>query len=103
MGVDYQKREGDCRVPQQYAEVAGLGNWVVRQRASYKREDLSEERIGRLNALGFVWEARSHEEKGGAGDEMMVTTKSIARGHGNGRATRRTTRTREGKKEPKKN
>ena len=32
-----------------------MGNWVGRQRQAYKKNELSEERVGKLEALGFDW------------------------------------------------
>jgi superfamily II DNA or RNA helicase len=52
----FYKREGHCRVAQSYAgpNQTHLGRWVHRQRQAKDR--LPQERIKRLNALGFIWE-----------------------------------------------
>ncbi len=53
----YKQREGHCLVPVRYGEQAfRLGSWVNRQR-TYK-ETMPPERRQRLEALGFVWDAR---------------------------------------------
>lgn len=54
----YRKREGHCRVPLRYTEEDNykLGDWVIRQRTSTAKGELSVERIGRLDKLGFIWD-----------------------------------------------
>ena len=58
----YKKLYGDCCVPQNYPEDPGLGLWVKVQRRSYKllraskQSPLSEERLKRLDKMGFVWD-----------------------------------------------
>ncbi len=49
-------QEGNARPPSTYKTEDGysLGAWVSTQRTA--REQLSQERIKRLNALGFVWD-----------------------------------------------
>jgi len=52
--VSYREREGHCRVSQAHIEDGfKLGAWVSRQRQ--KKSEPSEDRIRRLDALGFVW------------------------------------------------
>ena len=53
----YKNQFGDCLIKSNYKTELGysLGNWVATQRA-YKNK-LTAERLGRLNELGFVWEA----------------------------------------------
>jgi hypothetical protein len=56
--VAFRKREGHCRVPDGHKEAGvNLGNWVGKQRA--KAANLTDDRRGRLDALGFIWNARS--------------------------------------------
>ena len=49
-----ETHDGDCNVPTRWPENPQLGSWVTKQRA---KGNLSEERVQRLNALGFVWNA----------------------------------------------
>jgi superfamily II DNA or RNA helicase len=51
----FRKREGHCHVPTSY-EQGGikLGRWASTQRIELNQ--LSRERISRLNSLGFVWD-----------------------------------------------
>ena len=52
--VNFKKHEGHCNVAQKY-EIDGvkLGSWVSTQRRL--KHTLSEDRIRRLNSLGFIW------------------------------------------------
>jgi hypothetical protein len=49
---------GHCRVPYEYVDDLSLGTWVKRQRGLYSQNQLSLERISRLESLGFEWETR---------------------------------------------
>jgi hypothetical protein len=55
----YRKQHGHCDVPLRWAGNPGLGNWVISQRV--KRGSLSEERIRRLEEIGFEWAQREKE------------------------------------------
>ena len=50
--TEYKAEHGHCIVPQRQGT---LGTWVSWQRKSYKKSKLSEERVQKLDALGFVW------------------------------------------------
>ena len=57
---------GSCNVPQGYAENPQLGTWVNNQRAQYKKfqqdpstSSMTQERIERLESIGFEWNGRS--------------------------------------------
>lgn len=58
--VAYHAQEGNCRVPALYKDKDGyaLGEWVDRQRQLKKKGKLAPDRIKRLDALGFEWEAQ---------------------------------------------
>jgi hypothetical protein len=52
----YLEREGNCRVPTKHKEDGSpLGQWVSHQRRG--KDSLSQERLQRLDELGFVWDA----------------------------------------------
>ena len=53
--VEYKRSRGDCNVPPVWTENMTLGRWVNTQRQEKKKRRLSEQRITRLNAIGFVW------------------------------------------------
>ena len=57
---------GSCNVPFRYAENPQLGNWVSTQRKQYKKfqqdpstSQMTQERIERLESIGFEWNGRS--------------------------------------------
>jgi hypothetical protein len=51
----YKSKYGNCRVSQRSKEDPQLGDWVAKQRYRHKKGLLSEERIKRLNEIGFSW------------------------------------------------
>jgi hypothetical protein len=59
------KKTGHCQVPHSYPENESLARWTKRQRYQYKLKQegkpstMSDDRIGALNALGFVWDSHS--------------------------------------------
>jgi len=50
--VQYKLNHGDCDVPRSWGQ---LGIWVNAQRNKYKKDNLSQDRIDRLNGIGFDW------------------------------------------------
>ena len=52
----YADENGDCNVPKEYAANPQLGSWVDNQRTCYKNGELSDDRIERLEDLGFSWD-----------------------------------------------
>ena len=60
----FNEREGNCNVPANHIENDfNLGRWVSRQRDN--KGKLISQRLQRLNALGFVWDAKTEAwEKG---------------------------------------
>ena len=56
LAQDYYKEHKNLLVPYGY-EVKGikLGYWIFRQRKLYRKNQLSEERIEKLNKIGMVW------------------------------------------------
>ena len=57
--VEYKNEHGNCLVPARYPKNQALGTWVVNQRTRLRREGkqtpLTEERIKKLDEVGFVW------------------------------------------------
>ena len=59
---EFYKRENHYRVPARYKENGyPLGGWVSHQRSG--KDVLSPERLERLDALGFIWNARTPPNK----------------------------------------
>lgn len=74
---EYKREHGDTLVPQRYAKFPQLGIWVVTQRAQYKRNQISDERIRRLNEVGFVWDPNE-----AAWEEMFAELKKYKQKYG---------------------
>lgn len=51
----YKDRFGDCDVPTRWQENRRLATWVVGQRQARKLGELSNEKIQRLDQIGFPW------------------------------------------------
>ena len=54
--IKYKEVHGDCNVPDRWLENLKLGKWTGKQRSSFKKGTLGEERIRRLGEIGFVWD-----------------------------------------------
>ena len=50
--LTYKSEHGDCNVPKRQGK---LGRWVGGQRKSYMAGSLPQDRIDRLNIIGFKW------------------------------------------------
>ena len=48
----YKEEHGDCMVPFKFPQ---LGNWVNDQKKAFKNKKLRQERIDKLNKIGFYW------------------------------------------------
>ena len=67
----YRVDHGDCKVPRNYERSPSLGQWVNNQRRSYnnvqtgnkKGRQISQERIAKLDSIGFFWVSFSKLEK----------------------------------------
>jgi len=70
--LQFNKREGHCRVPLGASEAGyPLGKWVGNLRS--KKEKLSSDRIKRLDTIGFVWDA--NREKWEEGFDYLLQFK----------------------------
>ena len=54
--LDYKSEHGDCNVR---CRQGKLGRWVNRQRSAYMADSLAQDRIDRLNSIGFKWALKS--------------------------------------------
>lgn len=75
----YYNQHGHCNVPTKYKKDTALGRWVSTQRKQYKdmkdnkRSLMTQEKIERLEALGFRWTLGQHEDP----DSESSSTSSI--------------------------
>ena len=59
--IEYQRINGDTLVPQSYPPDTTFGKWVMKQRSEYSQRQrgmkstMSDERMQKLNAIGFYW------------------------------------------------
>ena len=53
--LDYKTRFGDCNVTKDWSETPSLGEWCSTQRKAHRNQELSSERLARLEEVGFVW------------------------------------------------
>ena len=71
---DYKSTHGDTFVPATYPQNPQLGNWVDNQRQLYRMrqeaeergeskstEFITDERIDKLNSVGFIWNVNDHQ------------------------------------------
>ena len=56
--IAYKEKVDDCNVPQRYEDNPTLGAWCNKQRIDKKKGKLSQDKIDRLDAIGFVWSFR---------------------------------------------
>lgn len=78
----YRNTHGDLMVPAEYVTESGirLGSWIGNQRNRYKKKQLTESQIRRLEAAGMVWDA--NEARWNAGYERLREYRNT---HGNAR------------------
>ena len=55
----FKDRFGHCNVETTWAEDPRLGSWVSAQRTNYTSGKLADDRISRLDEIGFVWDWQS--------------------------------------------
>jgi hypothetical protein len=81
--LQYRKVHGNCLVPHNWKDNRGLAQWVKRQRYQYKLKSegkhttLTSERMGALNAVGFVWSSHN-----ASWDERFLDLVDFAARHG---------------------
>lgn len=68
--VSFKTKYGHCKVPRNYTVNPELGRWVHAQRTAYKkfrdnkRCKITQERIDKLDVLGFIWDAHAFRHLG---------------------------------------
>lgn len=69
--LEFRDQHSHVRVPQNHTDPQGLGHWVFEQRKMYMRlklgkktyATLTPERIGKLEAIGFIWSLKNAGER----------------------------------------
>ena len=51
----FKEQFGHCNVPQRYVKNPKLATWVGTQRDDYKEKRITQERLSRLESIGFQW------------------------------------------------
>jgi hypothetical protein len=88
--MDFRALTGHCLVPKLYPPNPPLGRWVGRQRSQYKllqeglKSRLTEERISKLQLLGFVWYAGPPNGSGPGGPSKKKVDKNQMEEHPQG-------------------
>ena len=55
---EFKREHGHTNVPTGYKENPSLAVWVMNQRQTYKKGLMKEERIKKLENIGFKWKQR---------------------------------------------
>ncbi len=76
--AEYRRQHGDCNVPYGWSENPALAKWVKGLRAAQKRGELDDERLRRLESIGFAWERLGDMRW----DEMYDKLADYQRAHG---------------------
>ena len=83
----YVVKNGNCRVPFHYKLNPPLGLWVQNQRSNYKKAKtskgtkLTDERISKLNSIGFFWGKNYADESHESFDAIFETNLSELKQH----------------------
>lgn len=90
--IEYKQQVGDCNVPVGWEQDKGLSQWVVSQRTKKNKNILADERVSKLEQIGFVWDFQSQKT-----DETWmkwyVELEKYTQEHGNPHVTRTHTNT----------
>mmetsp|Transcript_38311 Transcript_38311/g.86207 ORF Transcript_38311/g.86207 Transcript_38311/m.86207 type:complete len:111 (-) Transcript_38311:121-453(-) len=74
----YRDERGNCNVPKRHGQ---LGTWVHHQRQARKKGKLSDERIRKLDDLGFDWGTNLGPQR--SWDERLEELNKYMDEHGN--------------------
>ena len=74
----FREEHGHCKVPTLSKAHAALGGWIRTQRERRNQGTLSEERLGRLIRLGFVWDGRQGPAAADSSLPRTATQRSVA-------------------------
>ena len=74
--VQYKAKLGDCDVPWR---TGNLGTWVKQQRRAYTGGSLAQDRIDRLDDIGFDWTPHRGSRKRKAAPSTSIRKQSLSR------------------------
>jgi len=81
--IKYKEQYDDCNVPSNWFENKQLANWVSTQRLNYRHGKLNENRIKRLDEIGYIWKfGLSDKEREDIWEEMIGALREYKRIHG---------------------
>ena len=72
---EYKNQHGNCDVATKYSPNPALGRWVSTQRSEYKKfrdgtsKHMTQEKINKLNRLGFKWEMLPNRSNSSSDEE----------------------------------
>ncbi len=71
--LKYRNEFSNTNAPQRYVTAEGhrLGTWQQHQRANYKKEKLSSDRIKQLEEVGFKWEILEEQFEEGFQETLL--------------------------------
>jgi len=76
--IEYRECHGHYNVPDSWPENLRLARWVMTQRQMFRKGKLSQNRVQRLEAIGFIWCRQEH-----AWNEMYRRLVQYKKAHGN--------------------
>ena len=78
LAIEYRNEYGDLLVPQRYKTKSGetFGQWINKQRLIYKKGDLSQDKIKKLESIGMVWNTKANKDDIEAYLEKLKTSES---------------------------
>ena len=76
--VAYRAKYGNCNVPSYWSENPRLASWVHHQRYVRKLSTLTQDRLERLDKIGFVWDLREQRW-----ESMFTALVEYKKSHGN--------------------
>ena len=75
--VRFKELNGHCDVPKRYLNNNSLGTWLGRQRQLYKKNNLSQNHIAKLESIEITWDCKK------SWDEMYLELCEFKKIHGN--------------------
>jgi hypothetical protein len=73
--VEFQRKNGHCRIPSLFGEDKTLGSWVANQRKMHLKDKMPQGRKDLLDALNFGWTCESSDHKWSQQYEKLIEFK----------------------------